>query len=87
MTKHTNTKQISLRSPVSAAALAAALLCVHMPPAVASHSSSSHALVVACPTEDSEGVDGAPCVWLAGVRGNGRGLSFTAYPDGSVLYW
>jgi hypothetical protein len=37
--------------------------------------------VSACPEEDSTG-----CVWQADERGNGRGATFYAAPDGRVFY-
>lgn len=39
-----------------------------------------------CPSEDSEGLNGKPCRWDSLERGNGIGISFVAYPDGSAHY-
>lgn len=35
-----------------------------------------------CVTEDAPG----PCYWDADTRGNGEGMSFVVWPDGSVSY-
>lgn len=40
---------------------------------------------IACETEDTIPAD-FPCYWDADERGNGEGRSFTAYPDGRVIY-
>ena len=38
------------------------------------------------PCESESGDSVAPCVWVAPERGNGKGRSFIAYPDGRVEY-
>jgi hypothetical protein len=68
---------------VTAAAIAGAVAGVNLAPAHPAHVVPPVAIPTApCVWEDSPG----PCVWDAGIRGNGHGYSFWVDRSGRVHY-
>lgn len=62
-------------------AIAAVLICAALPFVVQAKADANEAIPrVACPTEDSTN-----CVWDAKHRGNGKGRSYIAFADGTIL--